>query len=121
MAHSDDKKGNVIASPVCWLCAGERSNLNTKSSHWYRRIDTLGTYPFAGGYFDIRHSLFGIQYSLFDTCPTQTDSKVIAMVAIGAVVGGGIAAATGGNGWTGAAIGAVAGGVIGNIKGKEAD
>ena len=41
--------------------------------------------------------------------------------AIGAVVGGGIAAATGGNGWTGAAIGAVAGGVVGNIKGKEAD
>jgi len=39
--------------------------------------------------------------------------------AIGAVVGGGIAAATGGDGWTGAVIGAVAGGVIGNIKGKE--
>jgi len=36
---------------------------------------------------------------------------------IGAEAGAGIAAISGGSGWTGAAIGAVAG----NIKGKEAE
>ena len=40
---------------------------------------------------------------------------------IGAAAGAGIAALSGGNGWTGAAIGAVAGGIVGNIKGREDD
>ena len=40
---------------------------------------------------------------------------------IGAAAGAGIAALSGGKGWTGAAIGAVAGGIVGNIKGKQAD
>jgi len=36
---------------------------------------------------------------------------------IGAAGGAGIAAISGGNAWTGAAIGGVAGGIAGNIKG----
>jgi hypothetical protein len=39
--------------------------------------------------------------------------------AIGAAGGAGIAAISGGNAWTGAAIGGVAGGVAGNIKGSR--
>ena len=38
-----------------------------------------------------------------------------------AFAGAGIAAIAGGNGWTGAAVGEVAGGVIGNIEGKKSD
>ena len=40
-------------------------------------------------------------------------------VGLGAATVEGIAAIAGGSGWTGAAIGALAGGVIGNIVGKD--
>ena len=38
---------------------------------------------------------------------------------IGAAGGAGIAAISGGNAWTGAAIGGVAGGIAGNIRGSR--
>lgn len=50
---------------------------------------------------------------------TREQQGTLSGAAIGAAGGAGIAALSGGSGWTGAAIGAVAGGIAGNIKSKR--
>ncbi len=50
---------------------------------------------------------------------TPQQQGTISGAGIGAAAGAGIAAISGGNAWTGAAIGGVAGGVAGNIKGGQ--
>ena len=50
---------------------------------------------------------------------TRTQQGTLSGAAIGAAGGAGIAALSGGSGWTGAAIGAVAGGIAGNMKSKR--
>jgi len=50
---------------------------------------------------------------------TRKQQGTLSGAAIGAAGGAGIAALSGGSGWTGAAIGAVAGGIAGNIKSKR--
>jgi len=50
---------------------------------------------------------------------TPREQGTVSGAAIGAAAGAGIAAISGGSGWTGAAIGAVVGGTVGNIKGKQ--
>ena len=50
---------------------------------------------------------------------TPQQQGTVSGAAIGAAGGAGIAAIAGGSGWTGAAVGAVAGGVVGNMKGKQ--
>ena len=48
---------------------------------------------------------------------TPQQQGTLSGAGIGAAGGAGIAAISGGNAWTGAAIGGVAGGVAGNIRG----
>lgn len=48
---------------------------------------------------------------------TPQQQGTLSGAAIGAAGGAGIAAISGGNVWTGAAVGGVAGGVAGNIRG----
>lgn len=48
---------------------------------------------------------------------TPREQGTVSGAAIGAAAGAGIAAIAGGSGWTGAAIGGVPDGTIGNIKG----
>ena len=50
---------------------------------------------------------------------TPREQGTVSGAGIGAAAGAGIAAISGGNGWTGAAIGGVIGGTVGNIKGKN--
>jgi len=50
---------------------------------------------------------------------TPQQQGTMSGAAIGAAGGAGIAAIAGGSGWTGAAIGAVAGGVVGHMKGSS--
>jgi len=50
---------------------------------------------------------------------TPQQQGTLSGAAIGAAGGAGIAAIAGGSGWTGAAIGAVAGGVVGHMKGSQ--
>ena len=50
---------------------------------------------------------------------TPQQQGTLSGAAIGAAGGAGIAAISGGNVWTGAAVGGVAGGVAGNIKGSR--
>jgi len=50
---------------------------------------------------------------------TREQQGTLSGAGIGAAAGAGIAALSGGSGWTGAAIGAVAGGVAGNMKSKR--
>lgn len=50
---------------------------------------------------------------------TREQQGTLSGAAVGAAGGAGIAALSGGSGWTGAAIGAVAGGIAGNIKSKR--
>ena len=50
---------------------------------------------------------------------TREQQGTLSGAGIGAAAGAGIAAMSGGSGWTGAAIGAVAGGIAGNIKSKQ--
>jgi osmotically inducible lipoprotein OsmB len=50
---------------------------------------------------------------------TREQQGTLSGAGIGAAAGAGIAALSGGSGWTGAAIGAVAGGIAGNIKSKK--
>ncbi|MEA3304057.1 MAG: YMGG-like glycine zipper-containing protein [Pseudomonadota bacterium] len=50
---------------------------------------------------------------------TREQQGTLSGAGIGAAAGAGIAALSGGSGWTGAAIGAVAGGIAGNIKSKQ--
>ena len=50
---------------------------------------------------------------------TREQQGTLSGAGIGAAAGAGIAALSGGSGWTGAAIGAVAGGVAGNLKSKK--
>ncbi len=54
-------------------------------------------------------------------CTTMTPQQqgTVSGAAIGTAAGAGIAAISGGSGWTGAAIGGVIGGVAGNIKGSR--
>ena len=51
---------------------------------------------------------------------TPQQQGTLSGAGIGAAAGAGIAAISGGNAWTGAAIGGIAGGVAGNIKGGRA-
>ena len=50
---------------------------------------------------------------------TPREQGTDSVAATGAAAGAGIAAIAGGSGWTGAAIGGILGGTIGNIKGKQ--
>jgi osmotically inducible lipoprotein OsmB len=50
---------------------------------------------------------------------TPQQQGTLSGAGIGAAAGAGIAAISGGNAWTGAAIGGVAGGIAGNIKGNR--
>ena len=50
---------------------------------------------------------------------TPQQQGTVCGAAIGAAAGAGIAAISGGSGWTGAAIGGVVCGTVGNIKGKQ--
>ena len=50
---------------------------------------------------------------------TREQQGTLSGAGIGAAAGAGIAAISGGSGWTGAAIGAVAGGIAGNMKSKQ--
>jgi len=50
---------------------------------------------------------------------TPREQGTVSGAAIGAAAGAGLARLPGGNGWTGAAIGGVLGGTVGNIKGKN--
>ena len=50
---------------------------------------------------------------------TPQQQGTLSGAAIGAAGGAGIAAISGGNVWTGAAVGGVAGGVAGNIRGSR--
>ena len=50
---------------------------------------------------------------------TAQQQGTVSGAAIGAAAGAGIAAIAGGSGWTGAAVGAVVWGTVGNIKGKQ--
>lgn len=50
---------------------------------------------------------------------TPQQQGTLSGAGIGAAGGAGIAAISGGNAWTGAAIGGVAGGVAGNIRGSR--
>jgi len=50
---------------------------------------------------------------------TREQQGTLSGAGIGAAAGAGIAALSGGSGWTGAAIGAVAGGIAGNVKSKQ--
>ena len=53
------------------------------------------------------------------TSMTPKQQGTASGAAIGAVTGAGIVALTGGSAWTGAAVGMVAGGVAGHIKGDR--
>lgn len=53
------------------------------------------------------------------TSMTPQQQGAVSSAAIGAAAGAGIAAVSGGSGWTGAAVGAVAGGVVGHMKGSK--
>ena len=50
---------------------------------------------------------------------TPQQQGTLSGAGIGAAGGAGIAAISGGNAWTGAAIGGVAGGIAGNIRGSR--
>ena len=50
---------------------------------------------------------------------TREQQGTLSGAGIGAAAGAGIAALSGGSAWTGAAIGAVAGGIAGNVKSKQ--
>jgi hypothetical protein len=50
---------------------------------------------------------------------TREQQGTLSGAGVGAAAGAGIAALSGGSGWTGAAIGAVAGGIAGNIMSKQ--
>jgi len=50
---------------------------------------------------------------------TPQQQGTVSGAGIGAAAGAGIAAISGGNAWTGAAIGGVAGGIAGNIRGSR--
>ena len=50
---------------------------------------------------------------------TREQQGTLSGAGIGAAAGAGIASLSGGSGWTGAAIGAVAGGIAGNIMSKQ--
>ena len=50
---------------------------------------------------------------------TPQQQGTLSGAGIGAAAGAGIAAISGGNAWTGAAIGGVAGGIAGNIRGNK--
>ena len=59
--------------------------------------------------------------ALVAACTNMTPQQqgTLSGAGIGAAAGAGIAAISGGNAWTGAAIGGVAGGIAGNIHGSR--
>lgn len=61
----------------------------------------------------------GVLATLGCTNMTAQQQGTLSSAAIGAAAGAGIAAISGGSGWTGAAIGGVVGGTVGNIKGRQ--
>ena len=52
---------------------------------------------------------------------SNQEQETLTGAGIGAAPGAAIVSLFGGSGWSGAAIGAVAGGITGNIRGKEVD
>lgn len=59
--------------------------------------------------------------AIVSACTNMTPQQqgTLSGAGIGAAAGAGIAAISGGNAWTGAAIGGVAGGIAGNIRGSK--